>query len=90
MILTLAAVAARLSLSERTVRRLVAAGALPVVQLSPRRVGIPGAHHPAGILMGYCPGRYVAQRGSGLYAGSPLTNSSAAAFQFPPCLSTRY
>ena len=41
MFLTLAETALRLRLSVRTVRRLTAAGAIPIVRLSPRRVAVP-------------------------------------------------
>lgn len=43
MILTPRDAAKRLSLSLTTVRRLLAAGVLPYVRLSPRRIGIPEA-----------------------------------------------
>ena len=41
MLLTLHQAAARLTVSVSTVRRLTAAGLLPIIRISPRRVGIP-------------------------------------------------
>jgi excisionase family DNA binding protein len=43
MLLTLAETADRLRISVRTVRRLTAAGALPIIRVSPRRVCVPVA-----------------------------------------------
>jgi excisionase family DNA binding protein len=42
-LLTLPEVAARLRLSVRSVRRLTASGALPIIRVSPRRVSVPSA-----------------------------------------------
>ena len=43
MLLTLRAAAERLTVSVTTVRRLTAAGLLPIIRVSPRRVAIPEA-----------------------------------------------
>ena len=41
MFLTLPQVAARLTVSPTTVRRLIGAGLLPIIRVSPRRVAVP-------------------------------------------------
>ena len=65
MLLTLHEAAERLTVSVTTVRRLTAAGLLPIIRVSPRRVAIPEA-------------AVVAYRGMGWQSGSRGVGTSSS------------